>query len=139
MILISHRGNICGRSIDRENTPDYIDEAIDKGFDVEIDIWVNGSDIYLGHDGPETKICINFLRARESRLWCHAKSLESLEFLLTHGFHTFFHDRDEYTLTSKGYIWAHPKSKFSNMTICVMGTPTPNCLGWCSDYVENSC
>ena len=38
MILISHRGNTNGKNINRENTKSYIDEAIAKGFDVEIDI-----------------------------------------------------------------------------------------------------
>ena len=38
MILIAHRGNTNGKLPDRENTNDYIKEAISKGFDVEIDI-----------------------------------------------------------------------------------------------------
>ena len=38
MILISHRGNINGRDEDRENHPEYIQEALDRGYDVEIDL-----------------------------------------------------------------------------------------------------
>ena len=38
MIYISHRGNTNGKNPARENTKSYIDEAIAKGFDVEIDI-----------------------------------------------------------------------------------------------------
>jgi len=38
MILISHRGNINGRLESYENAPNYIDSAISKGYDVEIDI-----------------------------------------------------------------------------------------------------
>ena len=37
MILISHRGNIDGKIVERENHPEYIDEAIALGYDVEID------------------------------------------------------------------------------------------------------
>ena len=36
MILIAHRGNTNGKLPDRENTNDYIKEAIAKGFDVEL-------------------------------------------------------------------------------------------------------
>ena len=135
MILIAHRGNINGPNKERENKPDYIDEALAAGFDVELDVWIKDDNLFLGHDEPETQIDINFLHERASKLWCHAKNLKALEFLLDNGFHTFSHDVDEYTITSKGYIWAHPNSKFSSKTICVMGTPTPDCLGWCSDYI----
>ena len=40
MILISHRGNIDGKIVERENHPDYIDKAISEEFDVEIDVWM---------------------------------------------------------------------------------------------------
>ena len=39
MKLIAHRGNISGIDSERENSPDYIDEAISQGYDVEIDAW----------------------------------------------------------------------------------------------------
>ena len=41
MVLISHRGNLEGKNIELENDPTYIDSAIEKGFDVEIDLWVD--------------------------------------------------------------------------------------------------
>ena len=46
MKLISHRGNLNGRIPERENHPDYIDEAIEAGYDVEIDIWLNDGVLY---------------------------------------------------------------------------------------------
>ena len=36
--LISHRGNLHGKFASLENSPEYIEEAIDKGFDTEIDV-----------------------------------------------------------------------------------------------------
>ncbi len=36
--IISHRGNLDGPIPERENSPDYIDQAIKWGFVVEIDI-----------------------------------------------------------------------------------------------------
>ena len=38
MILISHRGNITGRIPDSENRPSYIQDTINLGYDVEIDV-----------------------------------------------------------------------------------------------------
>ncbi len=135
MILIAHRGNVHGPNKERENTPDYIDEALNLGFDCEIDVWMKDGNLYLGHDEPVTPITVNFLHDRSSKLWCHAKNLEALEFLVENSFNAFFHDSDEYTITSKGYIWAHTKSKLSKNTICVMGTPSQDCLGLCHDHL----
>ena len=39
--LISHRGNVNGQNIERENTLSYIDEANFLGYDVEIDVWMS--------------------------------------------------------------------------------------------------
>jgi len=39
MLLISHRGNIDGKQLNRENHPDYIEEALNLKFDVEVDVW----------------------------------------------------------------------------------------------------
>ena len=39
MILISHRGNINGKKPDLENKPEYIQNAIKLGYNVEIDVW----------------------------------------------------------------------------------------------------
>jgi hypothetical protein len=47
MKLISHRGNINGKIIERENSIDYVQETIDCGFDVEIDLWINKDEIFL--------------------------------------------------------------------------------------------
>ena len=38
MIKISHRGNIKGPNMDRENRPSYVDAALQLGYDVEVDV-----------------------------------------------------------------------------------------------------
>jgi len=38
MIIISHRGNINGPLVDKENRPSYIDSAIKLDYDVEVDL-----------------------------------------------------------------------------------------------------
>ena len=48
MIFISHRGNLEIESPSRENSKDYILEAINCGFNVEVDIWKIG--------GPDKKL-----------------------------------------------------------------------------------
>jgi len=53
MILISHRGNINGKFESYENEPTYIDLALSKGYDVEIDVWYVDGLLYLGHDKPQ--------------------------------------------------------------------------------------
>ena len=47
MRYISHRGNLTGRDPFRENTVEYIQEALDKGFDVEIDVRCVDGKLYL--------------------------------------------------------------------------------------------
>ncbi len=61
MILISHRGNIDGVNIERENTISYIQEAINLGYDVEIDVWYKDDNLYLGHDYGSNYIILNWL------------------------------------------------------------------------------
>ena len=56
MIFISHRGNLDGLNPDRENSPEYIDEAIKLGFDVEIDVRTKDGELWLGHDEPQYKV-----------------------------------------------------------------------------------
>ena len=50
MKLIAHRGNLHGPNPDKENSTDYINEAIESGYNVEIDVWFINNKWYLGHD-----------------------------------------------------------------------------------------
>ena len=59
-LLISHRGNTNGANTDRENTTIAVNEAINKGYDCEIDLWAVENDIFLGHDFPQYKIEYSF-------------------------------------------------------------------------------
>ena len=44
MKLIAHRGNIDGAKPLDENNPEYIDTAISKGYDVEVDVYYDSFD-----------------------------------------------------------------------------------------------
>tara|TARA_R100001509_G_C4843699_1_gene207519 strand:+ start:384 stop:863 length:480 start_codon:yes stop_codon:yes gene_type:complete len=147
--IISHRGNLTGPDPVNENKPWFIDQAIDKGFDVEIDFWLVGEKCFLGHDEPETKISFDFLNDRVDHLWCHAKDITSLQFLLGKQLHCFYHDKDAVTLTSKGFMWTYPGRKLTPRSICLIperfSTETElffkdsdvglqNCYGFCTDF-----
>lgn len=144
MIFISHRGNINGKITERENTPDYIEEALYSGYDCEIDIWFVNENFMLGHDSPDNIIDISFIQKHKSKLWIHCKNIEALNKLYK-DFNCFFHDKDIYTITSKGHIWGNINSPLTENTICVMPelysnhdlSNLHNSKGICSDNIES--
>ena len=73
--FISHRGNLQGPDKNQENSPDYVQTALEKGYDVEIDVWFVNDVFYLGHDKPQYQIDESFLK--NDKLWCHAKNPRS--------------------------------------------------------------
>ena len=138
MIWIAHRGNLNGPKPEFENNPDYINEAVGKGFDVEVDVWVLRGDFYLGHDGSQYRIDIEYLCSYP--LWCHAKNLDALVAMRRAGnIHCFWHENDMYTMTSRGWIWAYPGNDVNSDCIEVIqddAWPDHLAGGCCSDYVE---
>ncbi len=136
MILISHRGNMNGLNPHLENNQEYCEEAIDRGFDVEIDVWYTDA-WWTGHDKPQYKVDTDFLKRRE--VWCHAKNIEALKRLLDLGAHCFFHQNDNVTLTSQRYLWTYPTHQLTEKSICVLPElqtiDIKGCAGICSDYV----
>ena len=140
MILISHRGNINGKCIERENHPDYINEAIYLGYDVEIDLWgINGA-LFLGHDMPQYAITQAWINERYNKLWIHCKNTEVIELISeVKEFNWFWHEHDTLTLTSQKYIWAYPGKQPILNSIAVMpeihNEDVKNCKGICSDYI----
>ena len=61
MFFISHRGNLKGPNKTQENKIEYIDKALKKNFDVEIDLWFVKKNFFLGHDEPLYKVDRNIL------------------------------------------------------------------------------
>ena len=56
MILISHRGNTNGVNHEKENSISYIEDALNLGFDVEVDVWYHEDNFYLRHDEQNIKL-----------------------------------------------------------------------------------
>ena len=138
MKLISHRGNLTGKNSCLENHPASILKALSLGYDCEIDVWRIGDKLYLGHDIPKQEIGYDFLC--DERLWIHCKNYESLAYLSNRvPANVFFHNNDDYTLTSKGIIWAYPGKDAGENCVRVQLSVEPypgNIYGVCSDCVE---
>ena len=139
MILISHRGNLNGRESE-ENNPYKLDMLLDLGYNIEIDVWLNDNKFFLGHDSPEYRVSLDYLQ--NDLLWCHAKNLLSLEIMLKEGVHCFWHQADDFTLTSRGFIWTYPNKPVSKKNIIVCQTledtiyySKRDVAGICSDYI----
>jgi hypothetical protein len=146
MIYIAHRGLFNGPDSNLENTPSQIEKALAMGFHCEIDVWVTDGQLYLGHDGPVCNVQEEFLK--NDKFWIHAKNLNALEWLTQqeHSYNYFWHESDQYTLTSNGFIWAYPGVPLSKNCVMVMpehvDATLQNCVdiqchAICSDYTNN--
>lgn len=148
--LIAHRGNVTG-PCEYENNPEYLKETLNDGFDVEVDVWLNAhtngnyyTGLYLGHDFPQYKIDMKFLE--DSRIWAHAKNHEAFGAMMYHEkpIHCFWHQTDDYTFTSQGYVWTHPDKRLLTRSVAVnlknlggqFDSYRQNCAGLCSDFLK---
>ena len=139
MKIISHRGFIDGIDKNLENNPEQILNLVNKGIDVEIDIRIHNNKFYLGHD---ERLCgVNEAFLLNKKLWCHAKDAFALEKLKQIGSIYFWHQNDDYTITSNGYFWTYPGIKLLKNSICVLPEIAEykniNCKGICSDFIIN--
>lgn len=106
MKFIAHRGNTVGPQPSFENRIHYIEEARADGHAVEIDLQLVEGVLYLGHDDPQE--CFPLEWAESDDFFCHAKTPDTFGELLRLGAHTFYHENDAVTLTSRQLIWCFP-------------------------------
>ena len=146
MILISHRGNIDGNYCERyENSHDYIQNAIDAGYDVEIDVrqWYE-SGYFLGHDEPLYPVTLDWLLERKDKLWVHAKNFAALQGLIDSGLRVFFHEKEKHTIiNNSNLIWSHALEEANHKSIIPLLSNTDidkwlnrNVYGICSDFIK---
>ena len=151
--LIAHRGNTTGKT-KHENDPEYVIDALDQGYDVEVDVSYRDGNFWLGHDKSKHRVNLDFLR--DNRIWCHLKNKESLKQIVdvidSKEINYFWHTSEDFVITSKGFLWHHSKSPLSDLTcksIIVLPEgkrifPRRNklynkinhCYGICSDYIK---
>lgn len=165
MNLISHRGNLVpdgwwrsfGISLlplskefggvrirrHRENTIEAIEQALLYCNKVEVDIRRIGERWYLGHDTPDYLVTEDFLLDNASKLLLHCKNLAALTTLSNYQYDSieyFWHQEDNYTLTSNNHIIAYPGQPINEMCILMMpetnnyDTDTWDCWAVCTDH-----
>jgi hypothetical protein len=144
MIYIAHRGLYTGPNADLENHPKQINQAVEQGYDCEVDVWYKANKgWFLGHNGPDYAVGYDFIA--QKGLWLHAKNLAALYYLTNTTLNYFWHESDTQVLTSHQYIWTYPDKPLSKRSIMLMpewsdpelkSTLTVDCFGICSDWIE---
>jgi hypothetical protein len=140
MLWISHRGNSEGPDPSNENKIEYIEQIIHyTSFDVEVDVWAIDGKLYLGHDEPNEELPTGWLQ--NGRFWYHAKNVDALKYLQRlHRVKYFWHQEDDYTVTSNNKIWTYPGKKLVEGAIAVVPEIAYegnlwDCHAICTDYV----
>lgn len=142
MIKIAHRGNTAGPKPDLENSIDYLKYAISKGFDVEVDLWLKSDGYYTGHEDAQYKVDLDFLNNIKCNAWFHCKNLDAIYGCESNQFPNYFwHQNDNYALTSSNLIWTYPGMSYGNRSIVVdlglnLEEKYPDAYGICGDYLE---
>lgn len=146
MILISHRGNINTVNLERENTKSYIQEAIDLGYDVEIDVRYADGKFWLGHDEPDYEVELEWLLERKNNLWIHCKNFLSLARLINTNLRIFYHQDENHTIIGNTKaIWSHDIDDANHQSIIpLIDIDSVNSFknfnqkyyGICSDFIK---
>lgn len=114
--IYAHRGNTLANP-NVENNPKGVLDTL-ATFSVELDVWWQDDHIFLGHDNPEYKVDVAFLRNRN--VICHAKTMPTLTYLNQLGeINVFFQEKDDICLTSQGF-------EVVQSTVSPVVTPHPN-------------
>ena len=161
MKIISHRGNLWGPNPETENTEEAIEYALERGFEVEIDLWYDSGKFWLGHDGPRYDFSLDKLQIWSiiANIYVHCKNVSALQLMMELDFidHTifpilpFFLDIDSCILLGNNYIWVHPNNvndvDINHLEKCIAVLPKcksihadinlKNWGGICTDYPED--
>jgi len=139
--IISHRGNTSGPQ-KKDNIASKLEQTA-KNMLVEVDVWNIDKQWYLGHDAPEAETSIHFISNKNFIL--HAKNLQALTYLTDTDLHYFWHQEDDFTLTSNNLIWTYPKGEVTTKSIIVCQTleevakyKDEDIWGLCTDYAEDA-
>lgn len=154
MKFISHRGNLKGPNSCEENTFSAIENVINLGYECEIDVIGhkenNVYSLFLGHCIKQEKINdLYFLNNKN--IWIHCKNVEALMIVSSFSnknnlnLNYFFHNNDDYTITSHKIIWSYPGKFVPENGVMVLPENSPESMsinhinliyGICSDYIQ---
>ena len=138
MLYISNKGNLSGKDPKKENTVEYLLEAVQAGYCIKTDLWVIKGRLVTGTDFPAHGI--NLEKFEKDKLLIQARNLPALLFLLENGYHCFCRESDDIVLTNKNFVLS-----FNNSLIpkCIVMNPEENIvsdwnnyLGLCSDFIS---
>jgi hypothetical protein len=122
MIRIAHRGNLNGKAT-AENQPEYVMHSLRLGFDAEVDVWFLNNNLWAGHDSAKYLLNNEFLNNDLviNHVWFHCKNLEALNYFIDNeiSYKFFWHQNDNYALTSDGFIWTYPGKPVTKNNIIV--------------------
>ncbi len=146
MIIIAHRGLVQGPNSDLENEPQHIQQLLNAGWHVEIDVRHQLDGWYLGHDHAQYPVSVEFLL--QPRLWIHVKDTSASTHMMQlqqshHHLNFFWHESDSRTLTSQHYWWTQPGHDLVYRSVAVMPewctSDVTECVQWpcvavCTDW-----
>lgn len=144
MVIISHRGNIRGLNPSEENKTEYIQKAIDAGYDVEIDVWFTDQ-LYLGHDGPQYPVDKQWLLDRKDRLWIHTKNFAAMDNLIDSDLRLFYHEKENHVaIANTKLVWSHNLQEATTRSVIPL-LSLDDIINWkqkpvyavCSDFVAH--
>lgn len=145
-VYISHRGNLKGADPKHENKPSYVEEAL-RYFDCEVDLRFNSIEnrFYLGHDLEQYSVNMEWLIKNKDKIWVHCKDFDTLNYLSNTNseLNYFWHENDEYTITSHGFIWTFPgksvgqKSVIVDLNFSINAGYEQSAFGICSDNLKS--
>ena len=157
MILISHRGNISSKNLSIENRFNQIKLCLfEYKISVEIDLWYINNTFYLTHDPifdnsskEEANNLLEFIYNNphyHSNLFVHCKNKDAFIKMQQNNrfkfLNLFMHEDDPFTVTTTGFIWAHPKSfqeRKDSIFVDINNIINKNdreILGICTDHIE---
>jgi hypothetical protein len=122
---VCHRGNLAGPMKSFENNFGILIQRTLQEYHVEVDVWYNENNLWLGHDKPEYKVSLEWLASCKRRL-IHAKDGKTFEHLLLEAgkraldLHIFYHTEEDYVLTNKGLVICYPGKPLLEGSLCMM-------------------
>ncbi len=91
---------------------------------------------FLGHDKPQYEIEFCFLF--KEHLWIHAKNFDAFNGLKGFALNYFWHQTDDYTITSRNIVWTFPGKSVPKHGVALLfekDMEIPECSAICVDHV----